>query len=240
MVAKEVRQARLRRYAAEFVVIFLGVWLSLLAEQWRQGREDRESERLALEGLLQDLEVDVADMSGNLKRADRSVEAASQILALRSGIERPASDLAPMLTELGPCSFPQWNTSQYAALKASGDLNLIKNRVLRASIARYYEGLSGLQWLHEVDCAESRGLFDELSRVVELGIQGAEPEPGRTREFSAVVARVEDPAGLVNDLVLMDRVAKLTAHRSFLRTWIQQELNRAEALRAEIAEELDR
>ena len=46
------RKFRVGRYAAEFVVIFLGVWLSLLAEEWRQAQEERATESSALVGLL--------------------------------------------------------------------------------------------------------------------------------------------------------------------------------------------
>ncbi len=48
----------LKRYGTEFVVVFLGVWLSLLAEQWRQGRADADEERLALEAIASDVEAD--------------------------------------------------------------------------------------------------------------------------------------------------------------------------------------
>jgi hypothetical protein len=240
MSESERRPRRLKRYAAEFLVIFLGVWLSLLAEQWRQDREDRNSERLALEGMLQDLALDLEDMTGNLARARPALESANWIVGKRGGVGVSGDSIAVALTQIGPCSFPQWNTSQYSTLKASGGLNLIDESGLRSQIAEYYETRAGLDLLHETDCAESSAVYELLAPFVTLGIPSGEPDLGRTREFSAVITEVPAAEELLRDAEIVNRIVKLAAHRTFLAYWIGQEVQKAEDLRRAIVEALGR
>jgi hypothetical protein len=228
----------LKRYVAEFFVIFLGVWLSLLAEQWRQGREDLGAERLALEGMVQDLGLDLLDLTSNVNRARPALESASW-LGERRRVRGVSDDsVAAALTELGPCSFPQWNTSQYSTLKSSGGLNLIRTPGLRTQISEYYETRAGLELLHEADCAESSGVYELLAPFVTLGVPVGDPVAGRTREFSAVVTQVASADAILSDAEIIDRVVKLASHRTFLVYWIEQEIEKAEALRGAIEEEL--
>jgi len=233
------RSAAFKRYVGEFLVVFLGVWLSLLAQQWRQGREDQNAAQLALQGIVEDLQVDLDYMKGNLTRARLAFEAADWLVSRRAGPSPSEDSVSLALTEIGPCSFPQWNISQYSALKSSGDLNLIPDRGLRSSIAEYYESRPGLNWLHERDCDESSAVYELLVPLVTLAIQPDVPALGRTPEFSAQVTGVPDVPGLFRDPVIMDRVVKLVSHRQFLMMWITQDIERAQLLRDAIITDLD-
>jgi hypothetical protein len=223
------------RYVAEFSVVFFGVWLSLMAEEWRQDRQDRLAEELALEGIAQELAADIQDMEINLERARRGFSAATWLVENRTMIP-DADRVATALTEIGPCSFPFMASSQYTTLKSSGDLNLIRNRQLRGSIAEVYELRNFLGWLHERDCLESSGLFDVLAPLTTFAIH--EPVAGGTNEWSADIDSVDDVAALYDDGEVIDRVAKLASHRQFLIDWIGRELEKTKALRETILSEL--
>ena len=56
-----MRQPRIpwSRLFAEFAVIVLGVTVALLADEWRAGRMDRETERVLLGRLATDLRTDI-------------------------------------------------------------------------------------------------------------------------------------------------------------------------------------
>ncbi len=223
------------RYAAEFIVVFLGVWLSLLTEDWRQDRQDRNTERLALEGIVQELEADIQDMDGNLERAQRGLSAATWLISNRQSDPEP-DRVVTSLTEIGPCSFPFMGSSQYTALRSSGELNLIRNRDLRNSISEVYELRQFLEWLHERDCQESSDLFNLLTSFATFSIY--QPATDHTNEWSAKIEAVEDVAALFEDRALIDRVAKLASHRQFLIDWIGREIEKTRAVREAILHEL--
>ncbi len=223
------------KYAAEFGVVFLGVWMSLVAEGWRQDRQDRSAERLALEGIVQELAADVQDMESNLERARRGLSSATWLVANRTLLPEAAS-VATALTEIGPCSFPFMASSQYTTLKSSGDLNLIHNRRLRSGIAEVYELRNFLEWLHERDCLESSGLFDAVASLATFTIH--EPVADRTNEWSADVDSVDNVVAFFEDSEVIDRIAKLASHRQFLISWISREIEKTEAVREDILTEL--
>ena len=223
------------RYAAEFGVVFLGVWLSLMAEGWRQDRQDRDAERLALEGIVEELAADVIDMEGNLERARRGLTAATWIVSNRSRLP-DADSVSVALTGIGPCSFPFMASSQYATLKSAGDLNLIQDRELRGGIAEVYELRRFLEWLHERDCLESSGVLEVLAPLVTLTVHA--PDPSGTNEWSADIESVDDVATLFEDALAIDRIAKLASHRQFLIEWIGREIEKTEVLREDILSEL--
>ncbi|RLC56571.1 MAG: hypothetical protein DRI30_05645 [Chloroflexi bacterium] len=238
MPERRSRSSAFKRYAVEFLVVFFGVWLSLLAQQWRQGREDRNAAQLALQGIVEDLQVDLEDMRGNLARARLAFEAADWLVSRRAGPSPSEDSVSLALTEIGPCSFPQWNMSQYSTLKSSGEINLIRDE-LRSNITEYYESRPGLNWLHERDCDESSAVYELLVPLVTLAIPPDVPALGRTPEFSAQVTGVPDVPGLFRDPVIMDRVVKLASHRQFLIMWIGKGIEKAQLLHGVIITELE-
>ena len=147
-------RSRIRRYGFELLVVFLGVWLSLLAESWRQSAMERRDERTSLQRLAADMVEDTADISGNITRAEHGFGGATWVLSHRRASPPPADSLAEYLARMGPCSKPGWNTSEYTALKGSGRLNIIADEELRQEIVELYESRSFLDWAHGLDCAE--------------------------------------------------------------------------------------
>ena len=102
------------------------LWLSSGAK----AEEDRGAERLALQGIVQDPEVDLDDLNSNLIRARRAFEAASWLVSRKNGRTPGEDSVSLALTEIGPCSFSQSNKSQYSTLKSSGEVNLIRDEEL--------------------------------------------------------------------------------------------------------------
>lgn len=127
------------RLAAELAVIFLGVTLGLLADDWRQSRDDRQAERQALGELLADLEADSVGL-GLLRQAlvvdDRSA------MWLRNNLGQPGTDpdsaVGP-LTSIYIFQTYQAPRATYAGLRSSGQLVLIRDDGLRRAVTRYYE-----------------------------------------------------------------------------------------------------
>jgi hypothetical protein len=127
------------RLFAEFGVIFLGVTLSLLADDWRQRTTDRSYERMALEELQADLEAEASDM-GSLSNGTRDDASAALWIYLKLG----ESEINPdsLSAKLG--TIYNWYVykaarATYAGLRSTGRLTLIQDDDLRRDITTYYE-----------------------------------------------------------------------------------------------------
>jgi hypothetical protein len=136
MAAKSIPWSRL---GAEFVVIFLGITLSLIADDWRSQRELRAAEQMALEGFRADLQADslsMADTNELYRAIDRST------VWIRRNLDDPAADPDTALMHMRQLGYqnpfrPQLNT--WAGLRAAGQLEVIRDPALREGLVVYYE-----------------------------------------------------------------------------------------------------
>ena len=138
-VVRTAPRKRWFRLLAEFGVIFLGVTLSLLADDWRQSRTDRSDERMALEELLTDLEAEASDMD-NLSTGAR--DDASAALWIHLKLRESEINRDSLSANLG--TIYNWYVykaagATYTGLRSTGRLTLIQDDALRREITTYYE-----------------------------------------------------------------------------------------------------
>lgn len=128
------------RIVAEFFAIFAGITLSLLADDWRQGREDSAEERALLVSLVDDLRADSAELAGILDWAQRHSSGAVWLrLRLDEGPAIPEDSLQIRLREVTFSSNYDPVTATYVALKEGGRMSVIRDGALRGDITDYYE-----------------------------------------------------------------------------------------------------
>jgi hypothetical protein len=123
---------------AEFLVIFLGVSLSLVADDWRQERDAHAAERVALEELRADLLADSASFARSVSRMEATDVSVVWIRRHLADGVTPDSTLWHM-RNVGFGNPFQENTTTYSGLRASGRLALLRDPEIRRGIARYYE-----------------------------------------------------------------------------------------------------
>jgi hypothetical protein len=167
---------KVARYGLEFLTVFLGVSVSLIAENWRQRRADTHAEHNSLVRLYSDLRAEQQDVEGNLTRARTGLSSARWLIA--NGARGHSADtVSAALTAVGTCSFFLPQTSEYTALKSSGRLSIIEEQTIRESVVSFYEMDPFIAWLHERDCVQTGDLMDSLLGLVEL----VEPDTGQIR-----------------------------------------------------------
>lgn len=129
------------RVMAEFLVIFAGVTLSLLADDWRQRQGDRAQETALLAGMHADLAADSANISSVWQRGETWERAAVRLrLRMESSDDLPPDSVFAYLQPVVWRTTYQPVTATYASLKAGGGLMaLIRDVELRRLIAAYYE-----------------------------------------------------------------------------------------------------
>lgn len=127
-----------QRLTAEFLVIFAGVVLGLLADDWRQDREDRDRERIALAEILADLEQDSVTLAAMGRRAEAWNEAGLWVTRNQGASINPDSAVARIRPVFRFTVFrPQ--RAAFVGLRDSAELDLIRSRELRRLIVEYYE-----------------------------------------------------------------------------------------------------
>ena len=136
MKAKPLPWARI---IAEFFVIFLGITLSLAADDWMQNREDRATERVLLQELTADLRADSVGLSGMQDRLRDWDEAAVWLWRFGDvASTSPGEGLDQTLRLLNVTDY-QSVASAYTSLKDGGQLSLVTDSDLRRQIVQYYE-----------------------------------------------------------------------------------------------------
>lgn len=209
---------RLRRGAIEFLVIFVGVTLSLVADDWRQEQEELRIEMVALQDMMEDLRADSAVMALVLRRSAIWDRNALWLLRNTDRATAPTDTIEMALTGLGFTARHELVRAAYEGLKSSGDLNLIRDPVLRREITLYYE----VQQPGYERYAE-RGMTDHYFRL-------ADGTVGITEwVVSDDAESLRDPSGRVRLLHPWSQIARNDAFRDGLMrvgTWAGSMLNR--------------
>jgi len=124
---------------AEFLVIFIGITLSLMADDWRQSQEERRREKSALTEMLADLHTDSLDLATMLRSAQRWDQAAVWVGRNAENRELPEDSVRAGLRPLFFTSLYQPMRSAYTGLRSSGQLWLIRDEDIRRLVVDYYE-----------------------------------------------------------------------------------------------------
>ena len=148
----------------ELVIVVLGVYIGLQAQQWGKQREDRRSETQIVANLLADLETDRSAYANGMALDVRRINAANASLAGAGlpPLERlewnmpnndisnysfdvsalpvfPADQRDSLWTHVVMGYFPNPSTSAFDAMVGSGDIKLIRDREIVRDIQLYHD-----------------------------------------------------------------------------------------------------
>lgn len=132
------RQIPWARVTAEFLAILAGVTLALLADDWRDYRNDRETEKAALVEILRDLEADSSALAAQRRRMRLQNDAALWAQG-HFGMEVPGDSALSAVRNLWYFTRYQPVRSGYVGLRDSGQMALIVDPSLRQGVVDYYE-----------------------------------------------------------------------------------------------------
>jgi hypothetical protein len=170
-----VERKAVLRALAEFVAIFSGVLLGLLADDWRQLRQEDADAEEALQLILEDLTNDSIELASLRPPLARHVSWTSWLQEHWTR-EVPAMDSVGLaFRAYGFANSPQLRASAFSSLKDGDRLGLIRDGGLRAQIVEYYEDSHVRlgQYFESHDEAQGR-LFETLFPYILL-LPGREP-----------------------------------------------------------------
>jgi hypothetical protein len=219
------------RYLLELIVVFFGVWLGLLAEDYRESRQDLMAEHVSLARLVRDLEFDRQDMTGNLQRTVDGRAAAVWLLERTDATAVDRDSLAHYLHRLQYISLLVANTSEYTALKSAGRINIIRDTDLRQRLTQLYESYPFVAQVHEMDNSELRGALELIAPYVRFGLPDESGFP--------LVRVIGSPGDVLGQPGFLLALSQLVGFRDVLEVRYGQMLSEIEALRAQVMAQLE-
>jgi hypothetical protein len=139
--SKSIRKQDWFAVLIEFVVVVVGIFVGLQANDWAQERHDRKQERAALERLF--LEADGAHqlLTGHVQRTLRLNQMRRNAVQFADSFAPVPEDELPLKIGINTLAiFPPVMpiTVAYDELKSSGQMQLIRSAALRGQIAEFH------------------------------------------------------------------------------------------------------
>lgn len=127
----------------EVMIVIVGIFIGLQVDDWNEGRADREREQLYLERISQNIEVDI----GRFKTFTRDgIDKLQYLAIIKKSIDSGKIEgysIEEFFRILGASTNFGWQLplprrETFDEIQNTGSLDLIRNAVLRAEIARFY------------------------------------------------------------------------------------------------------
>ena len=152
-------ERRMGRFIAELVLIVAGILIALAIDGWVNAAQDRQTEKTYLEFLVRDVEQIRARAQAQIDFETNKVATATRAYQVLS-LPDPAAHKAVLAETLGKLSTRQTlilNSATYDQVVNSGDLQLIRNPLLRDELVRYFDRMERYERIAEKN---NRDLID--------------------------------------------------------------------------------
>ena len=131
---------KVRWFAAEYLIVVLGVLTAVALNAWWEGRQDTATEAAYLHQIAADLDTTVALMENLDDELASSERAADRLFeSFRAPEPLPADSILVWVSVASALSEAQPGLGTAEALVATGDLALIRDESLRTAIPAYLE-----------------------------------------------------------------------------------------------------
>lgn len=174
--ARDVRN-KVVKMALEVFMIVLGVLIALGVDEWRQALRMQKTERLYLERLVVDLELNRQIALDFTRWQDQIVRHAWQVYPFIANGRAAESDAMTLIAHAyhataGPK--PVWIDDTLDELKSTGNLALIRNFRVRVRLLRYYRFLQAEDYPFQLTSHDYReSIRSTLDPAIQLRIRAA-------------------------------------------------------------------
>lgn len=163
-----MRGPGLRRLAAEFLVIVVGVLLALAADRWNQERADADAEAAYINRLIDEIRADSVQMERALALMPSRLAARDTLLGVVNGAEAPPDFVATVLAASG-LEVDLNPPNAWRELEAASSLNLIRDAQARRAVTTYYR-VTRQQYGRNLTRAQENGRNPFFTTMYRLGV----------------------------------------------------------------------
>lgn len=126
-----------RRYLIEFVILFFGVFLAFVSEDFREDLQDRKREAEYLDAISCDLHNELSELQDNCVVMEKKLQQMNLLfVAVRKESVSDDSLIKFIPAFVYNFLIPSTPNSSYESMKSSGDLRLISDKDLRFSLVK--------------------------------------------------------------------------------------------------------
>jgi hypothetical protein len=229
-----------KRLIAEFVAITAGVYLGLLADDYRDFRKDRVSEQEYLRLLAEDLDRDYENIVALRKAIEKQSVGAQLINGSPDNAEISVNSAELALTGLFFTSTYEAQRTTYLGLRDSAQLQLISSPSLRSSLTSYFEVRQPYLLVSITELLQSQQRVRvRAGRYVRI----FPPERFDTLRLSPdgpIVTKLLVPISQIReDVELMNDIAEVGARGFQMTSWMKQIEEQNKDLRDNLSKQMD-
>ncbi|MEQ8435762.1 MAG: hypothetical protein RIA71_16145 [Oceanicaulis sp.] len=225
-ISKAIREQNYYAVALEFVIVIAGVVIGFQIQAWNQDRANRETERVYLARLYEDMTRSVCRLADERNQLiDWNSRARATLNAL---LDNTPDAVTGNGFELVASTRIQTGTPQRATLNelvGGGQMNLISSPHLRAQIAATEADLTSLSGYIQILVGAQRPFMENIHTRLR---PAREPDWAVTYDFSALV--IDDE--FINSLGQALRLARANS------SWLEGMIETSDSLRLAIGREL--
>ncbi len=224
-----------RKYAFEFLSIFIAVISAFALNNWNDNRNNRNAESKILSEINNGLEKDLEDIRLNIMGHKMGMKAADYFRSMIANKPIPKDSLMFHYFNLTRDFVSIQNTSGYETLKSRG-LELIKNDSLRTKVISLYEyDYNTLRKLEEdyFELQLQENYFKEINEPISRNLKFNEDK---------LIIGINLPLNIGQDeeKTILTYLWKIQANRNFILQYYSEVEGKIENLRAEIRKEIKR
>ena len=186
-LADAIRNQNWFTVVLEIFIVVVGIFIGLQMDGWNEQRKDRGLEQRYLERIYNELALDIAefDYGISLAKTRRSMgELLLEALDDASVVRANPAAFIISVEQAGYTFLPLVNDSTFEELKFAGDLSIVRDEELRASLTAYYRQIEqNSQWSY------LRELIQTTYEERALGIL----TPAQQRQTIDMIRKIDDP-----------------------------------------------
>ncbi len=228
----KVKNRKYRKFAFEFLSIFIAVISAFALNNWNDNRKDNQAENRILEEITRGLEKDIRDVELNVMGHEFGLKSSKYWRNVIEGKTVSVDSIHDYYFNFLRDFISIQNTSGYENLKSRG-LELIKNDSLRTSIISLYEyDYKTLKTLEEeyYEMQFHENFYKEINNFIAPNFQFDE---------KGNIVGIEQPISIAKEdkNKLLSYLWKIDANRHFALAFYQQIENNIQKLRKDIEKE---
>ena len=196
-LAKTLRKQDWASFAIEFLIVMLGVFLALQAEDWNQERKDRNLEEAYISRLIDEAKTNIEILAQHEKIFEEKVEfiLALPNLPLNEAFQQDPLEFMYQLDYSTYVGIPNLRAETYQELESSGRLTLLRNSELRSAIAGIINDYRSTQMVFTDQIGDYRRLlFQSLPGEAYYDYRVSDKVSDSDPIISAIEAFRNDPA----------------------------------------------
>lgn len=140
-MADAIREQSWFTVVLEILIVVIGIFLGLQVDDWNQARKDRASEHGYLERIYDELTADIIDIEVSIVVAERRRDMGRLLIAAIDDPALASADPPAFFLAIERASYtrsPNISDFSFEELKFDGNLGIIRDIDLRATLKTYY------------------------------------------------------------------------------------------------------